>query len=216
MDKAEISTAKKVNKTTETMEVAGLVRSLGLYFEINLLVFCKSEDSDLSLDWPWQVAPALDESSLELLTLPGRRVLVVCEDIPGAAKADARYFGANAFWLVPRETEAGLAAWPLSLESNLLSYSPRGASYEVFENYAVNTVTASIVRGEFLGTWTEESGFLSKDDAVLWERRANLHGIKLINTVLDWNPINMVGKNSSLTGFMPDLLQLLRASLNFR
>lgn len=49
-----------------------------------------------------------------------------------------------------------------------------------------------------------------------WERRSDLDGATLVNTVLPWSPVIIVGEEMALSGLMPDVLIVLQAAMNFR
>ncbi len=68
----------------------------------------------------------------------------------------------------------------------------------------------------FFGTWDLQSG-LDVPQPLLWERRSDLTGVKLVDSVNFVDKISFyMSDNETLTGMMPDLLGLLQDELHFR
>ncbi len=206
----------------------GLLKSLGMFFDISAVVFCIPPDlldSDLdvaterlSSSWnmSWKAA-AVRHS--EIAESPGT-VMVLCErTILSGLSSTPELFRGNTVWVVPEEIlpDSQVQELPLRLDSNLVSYSKiDNSTYEVKETYRINSVTSSVTKYNTLGTWSPNRGFHMESSAALWERRANLSGVTLINSVRHFDGLCSVEANGTVTGFMPDLLGLLQESLLFR
>ena len=81
----------------------------------------------------------------------------------------------------------------------------------LFEEYAIKGKWS---RRNEIGTWSEENGF-EIGAPNIWERRGNLTGIVLYNSILRYWPVTLVVRNEhgdivDSDGFLPQLLFSLR------
>ena len=139
-------------------------------------------------------------------------------------------FASQVVWLVPDAAISGAVAeeLPLNFNSNLLSFSTSSTEdeddevVEISETFTITSVKSRVTRTISFGTWTpmeeEDKGSgLSVPEPVVWERRSDLSGVTLVNTVLDFEyMVNLMPDNVTMTGLMVDVLELLQKSLNIR
>ena len=64
-------------------------------------------------------------------------------------------------------------------------------------------------RTQKVGTWSKGNGLLVPEPQI-YERRKNLTGVTLRNTVIEWNPLVLLAKDSEPTGFMGEIYDLLK------
>ncbi len=174
------------------------------------------------LGYPWQWPVALlevEELSFHLQdAITEGLVLVLCSSeellLSEFEKSD---FGNRIVWLINevQNIETVSSNLPLTLESNLLAFE--------FDNVTENVNISEIYsiksnneRRNHFGYWNTQEG-LAVPEPVIWERRSDLSGVTLINTVLDWKPmIAFDPNNDTITGLFPDILFYIQAHLNFR
>ncbi len=203
-----------------------LVLSLGRFFGIQVLLTCLDSASvswdqvdPLVSSLPWPAAfPATAAELPGLLPVSSGSgpVLVACQSINFSdVRLARRHFESNIVWLIPSTPDNMLAAeeLPLSLNSNLLLYSDGDLQEKAVDIVEVYSVKLLSKRNNF-GTWTPEKGLIVPQPST-WERRKNLTGITLINTVLEWNPMNMLA-NGTTIGLFPEVLSALQQVLSFR
>ncbi len=199
----------------------GLVRSLGLFFDISIVLICVEDDDngplvgDELFQLPWQVILVdVKEITPELSDLA---TLIVCHRVY-FEKVDysRKIFAPNLIWLVPRETISMALALelPLCLESNLLTYSRQGHETIIEEIYLIKTVSSNVMQVNQFGRWSRIRG-LTVTVPNIWERRSNLSEVVITNTLLHWNPVIIWDKNT-IGGFLGDILKTLQSLLKFK
>ena len=82
----------------------------------------------------------------------------------------------------------------------------------LFEEYSIKGKWS---RQNEIGTWSEESGFEIGAQSNVWDRRGNLTGIVLYNSILRYWPVTLVVRNEQgdivdSDGFLPQVLFSLR------
>ncbi len=213
----------------------GLVLSLAAFFQVNFLMLCRSEEDDpalaearslISRDFrgkyiqasvKFEEVAAVLESD-EFSKLP---VMIVCQDADFSTlpkPVSPSLFRKEHIWLLEDSAilENQLQNLPLSLKSNFLTFCSSEASFEVTETFKINSIKSHILKENYFGNWTFEGG-LTVPNPRLWERRSDLSGVELLNTVKNFKFVNNLDTdNLTATGMMPDVLHLLQASLNFR
>ena len=88
--------------------------------------------------------------------------------------------------------------------------TPDGST-RIFEEY---TVKGKWMKQNEIGTWSNHSGIRIHTPNI-WDRRGNLTGITLYNTILNYWPVTMVVKNEegvvvASDGYLPQILFNLR------
>ncbi len=214
-----------VPKPAEQTMDPGLVKSLGHFFGIHVLLACLDLDGGvpwlqgdhLSVNFPWQMThlpPEVISSSGSYL-LHGGKVLVACQDVNfSTLQLNKGELGADVVWLAPSTPDTMSAAeqLPLNLNSNLLLYTDGGhQNVSISEAYAVK----SHFRTKSFGTWSRNGG-LAVPEPAKWERRKDLTGIVLVDSMLEWVPMNFWESDERASGFFPDILFELQDTLNFR
>ena len=225
----------------------GLVRSLGVFFEIQMLLLCFTPDEEASLmeeellrnavSWKLLLVGGQGEAVERLgedMRSPSHHgvTMVACGNA-NFSRNDVRtadVFASQVVWLVPDAAISGAVAeeLPLNFNSNLLSFSTSSTEgeddevVEISETFTITSVKSRVTRTISFGTWTpmeeeDKGGGLSVPEPVVWERRSDLSGVTLVNTVLDFEyMVNLMTDNVTMTGLMVDVLELLQKSLNFR
>ncbi len=205
-----------------------LVGALAAFFRVDTVALCFfSGDGDgrypswisnsSALD-PFFTVQVSDHQILkEKLLVQESRLLMACDD-PIFLDLSSELFGPNIVWLLPESEIINSDLLPLTLRSTLLTFSTTNKSDEVkiTETFAINTVKSSVVKNIFFGTWDLQSG-LDVPQPLLWERRSDLTGVTLVDSVNFVDKISFyMSDNETLTGMMPELLGLLQDELHFR
>ncbi len=103
----------------------------------------------------------------------------------------------------------------LSLDSRVYLYTELSNSISLEETYAIKN--GPLVTNQ-VGVWTAKSG-LQIDTPQIWERRGDLRGVALIDSLLEFKPLAEYiyhGKNLiGATGLFVDVLKALSERLNF-
>ncbi len=88
---------------------------------------------------------------------------------------------------------------------------PFRSSISVHEHYSAR---GGIPIKGFFGRW---SGLLGLDipTRARWERRSDLGGAELVATAEVWRPLNSFDERGGTVGLMADVMDVLRAELNF-
>ncbi len=203
----------------------GLVRSLGHFFGIQMLLVCFDGGGTLAwvrdeiaagIPWPVKLLHPRDLARIRDHS-QNATVLVACQDLDFlGAQLSEGHFAPDVIWLAPASEDNIVASeqLPLSLYSNVLLYS-EGAEHE--ENITVTevySIKSHHRRNNSFAQWTK-SGLVVPEPAT-WNRRSNLTGITLVSTVLEWNPFSIMRPNGTITGFFPEILNALQDMLNFR
>ncbi len=120
-------------------------------------------------------------------------------------------------WLTEFPGMELIARLPLRLDSNLITLSGSGDNVSLTEWFRIKDGETQHVP---LGTWSPQTG-LVVPHPVKWQRRGDLRGAELIDSVLlgYWPPICIVRlrQDSSVEtrGFLPEALDVLSSRLNF-
>ena len=209
------------------MALTAMVASLGSFFQIHVMLVCLGsgltplwdEVDVLAYPWQWHLAllETRDLSSQIHASIKEGPVMVICsgEELEAGewTKTD---FGSRFVWLVEenQEIEGVSSKLPLTLESNLLAFAvdDMSANISISELYSIKSSTK---RKTYFGYWNLQEG-LVVPEPVIWERRSDLSGVTLINTVLEWQPLITLGSNNDTSGFFPDILSYIQAHLNYR
>ncbi len=198
------------------------VVSVGHFFSIHALLLCLQEEIDASWNngdqvttFPWQIG--IFNQTLGVREL-SQRVLVACDEVD-LSQVDRRDFGENTIWLVSSKMDVKeIKNLPLTLNSNLLMYYYKGENgrKDTLLISEVYSIKDEILVTNVFGHWSTSEG-LTVPEPMIWERRRNLQGAKLVNMVMHWNPITILERdNNTHTGFFGELLSELQEALNFR
>ena len=210
----------------------GLIYALISFFQIDTLITCPDPDQDplaRSFQDYWQAWPVdhlvqPSRQNTQIVDLiarhssPGRtreNILVLCPFSLGNISGVGFMFSKNIFWLAIDEGDlTNLKNLPLTLESNLLLYSMRvDGSISLREAYLVKS---QVLKENHFGTWSESEG-LSVTQEERWERRADLTGVTLVNTVSKWPGMMDPSPDKKTTGgLFGHIMTSLQACLNFR
>ncbi len=93
---------------------------------------------------------------------------------------------------------------------NDLFRDPFRSSISVYEHYSAR---GNPIKG-FFGRWSGLSG-LDVPTRARWERRSDLGGAGLVATAEEWRPLNSFDEGGGPVGLMADVMDILRAELNF-
>ncbi len=104
----------------------------------------------------------------------------------------------------------------MRLDSFFFSYSSlESDSVKIYEFYTVKK--GPLIKITY-GTWHENTSQLDVPQPFMWQRRSNLQGVELIDTVLEWKPFLVLDPNGGVfnaTGISIDLMKHLQKALNF-
>ncbi len=146
------------------------------------------------------------ESAANAASGEGDKALIYCElDQPLNLLMQAFGLKSNSVWLIPNTEEVSP---DLRLDSNWVTFT--AAEDDDLSNNVTLVEWYRLKGGKpmssNLGTWSELSG-LESDGGDTWERRSNLRGAALVNTVLPWEPFTIlpVEEEEEIDGFMPDV-----------
>jgi hypothetical protein len=130
------------------------------------------------------------------------------------SKKDRRFF-TGITYIVQNDPSLRLT---LRLDTNMFSFESEGAAegFLMYEHYGIkggDTITRMI------GKWSREVG-LTVHNPVIWERRSDLFGTILTNSIVDYEGVaqikyNSQGKIVGTTGCLSDILDVLIDYLNF-
>ena len=217
-----------------------LVRDLLLYLNLHTVLVCWSaEDTDIprfitfpSELWEEEIYFSfvfIDQDvpvSLPMSLSQEEKLLVVVGAGKGNSSCHEKLLpllglGSNVHWLLTGIDPLTNIPKELRLDSNWYTIHDMFGthnSYRVKEQYRVkqgNVITSD------LGSWTQEDGLI----VVIpnkWERRSDLNGALLVNTVLNYDPLSILEKDRMVNkdrmdydGFMADLFFFLKDRLNF-
>ena len=87
---------------------------------------------------------------------------------------------------------------------------PFRSSISVHEHYSAKGIP---IKG-FFGRWSGLSG-LDIPTRARWERRSDLGGAGFVATAEEWRPLNSFDEGGGTVGLMADVMDILRAELNF-
>ncbi len=198
-----------------------LVRSFINLFRITAVFFCLDSDDDdstraltqsLAIGSTVGYSFHTKEHLVPLLLnqdkdkVPGLK-LVVCNTME---KGNPMIFLPEIVWLFSdHELSPDL---PLRLDSNVYTLSEGGQ--HMLEWYRIKA--GPYIKQVFATMEDASDGevVVSEVDHV-WERRLNLMGTPIINTILEWNPFMVIQKGQPPTGMGQDVLLLLQTKLNF-
>ncbi len=201
------------------------VRAMSLAFQSDVAVICLDgdvdEDSfrhDLIALWIGRPSPeavraipfpgpgaAVPERSAE----EGESVVVFCQDrwltdllLPSLG------LGADTVWLVP-ERGGEDAPEALRLDSNWIDLRQSEEEGGGADPAVVLTELYRINRGgvlsAHLGTWSRAGGVRIPQESK-WERRRDLAGTTIVNTVNTWHPFTLITEDEKdIYGFLPDV-----------
>ncbi len=217
-----------------------LVRDLLLYLNLHTVLVCWSaEDTDIprfitfpSELWEEEIYFSfvfIDQDvpvSLPMSLSQEEKLLVVVGAGKGNSSCHEKLLpllglGSNVHWLLTGIDPLTNIPKELRLDSNWYTIHDMFGthnSYRVKEQYRVkqgNVITSD------LGSWTQEDG-LKVVIPNKWERRSDLNGALLVNTVLNYDPLSILEKDRMVNkdrmdydGFMADLFFFLKDRLNF-
>ncbi len=142
-------------------------------------------------------------------------LLLFCQE--EAELRDTFGFGASVVWLHPEveeEDEEEAAPRELRLDSNWITFKEgEGNRVQLREHFRVKGGRSM---GAVLGSWTHQSGGLVvRRSPEVWERRSDLGGAVLTNTVLSWFPLSDLGPDGTQDGMLAEAFRYLQRSLNF-
>ncbi len=120
-------------------------------------------------------------------------------------------FGKDTVWFTADSDVVD--ALPLSLTSNVVTFNKESEdTLALHERYRVK----GRPRSTFLGRWNVGGGGgLAVARPAMWERRSNLSGVTLRNTLLEWNTLTNVVEGEDPSGFMADVLRVLQLATHF-
>ncbi len=225
-----------------SLPAAAFLRAFLHLANVQRTTICLGEGGGDDASAAWSMAVAASElrdhkfgflSSVEdVVSLDNRpseeeTLLILCRDFQWGKRYPKWAFQNNVVWLVQQEEEdlhlasgvEGEIGWEehLRLDSRFFtySYSKKNGSIHLKERYRVKR--GAIVTKDF-GHWEPDTRSLNVTEPSLWERRTDLGGVELVDTVLEWKPFVILdaGGNFSLTsGAMVEFMWALQASLNF-
>ena len=209
------------------METVGLTLSLAGLYQATTLLFCLQTDLEVLKKATESAALAgLKFGTAEWSEMPevvgnldsdSKPSLVFCEegvDFAGL-RWKARNFDGNVAWLVPQSVLDGmdLMALPLRLDSQLMGFRRNESGDYLFSEYY--GVKGKPFSDQNFGSWSSTTSELDISEPAKWERRSNLQAAELVNTVLPWRPMIDVLEDGRTVGLLPDVLGMLKKSLNF-
>ena len=214
---------------------AGLIANLGAFFGVKIVLLCLSGDLDQGNFLDEKSEEVFFSSSSQLLLVEQEEVfaaigrvsehgvtLVVCSRVNFTSQdVGGEIFGPDIIWLVSEESVnmEELSKLMLNLDSNLLVQSvlcPVCGSQTVVlhETYSIRTLNSNVVKRNYFGQWESKNGLLI-DQPNVWERRANMSGSTLVNSVLSWPPFFTIEDNE-VSGLMQDVMEQLNEVFQFR
>ncbi len=121
-------------------------------------------------------------------------------------------FQKDVFWLLSRRDSASdQLPDSLNLNSNFFSTYQEGDVIVLNEWYRLQ----GTLHEQFVGTWDAKTG-LNVPTPAIWDRRGNLHGIRLRVATMPRRPSFVIPrKGSRYEGFIPSIMSVLENALNF-
>ncbi len=198
----------------------GLVSSLIVHLNIELMVTCSSESNhlthEINLEWP-VFHQVVDESDVTpaIANAKTRLSLILCPSANiSQISTESAAFDKNVFWLFNERDKLMKSNWPsqpLSFLSNVLVATelPDG-DFILHEHYAVK----NICKKAYFGMWTQSDGLTL--DSHLVERRKDLTGVNLVVTVKKFPKMLLIESESEISGLFGEVLTYIQKELNFR
>ena len=242
-----LSESKGLSSTRHQFKMHDLpipfVQNFVTLMEVNLVTFCLHSDlydeADEYADFLGRLAGSLSRQAnfvtashvLDQRPVTGQTTLVVCQKLDKTLDyRERRAFDKSVAWLLSDETSDGTGFSGLRLDSRVFTYTFVNSSHNIILNELFRVKDGPIKR-QFYGKWTTEDsihqeeeeeeageGSLKVPQLAMWERRTDLSGVILVDTVLEWKPFLILDNNGNFaltTGAMADFLKALQSSLNF-
>jgi len=160
----------------------GLIFNLAAFYKVNRVTFCQNEDllMERSLSFfremplALSIGPNFEHQHKTLLANCAGKVQFKLND--------------QAIWL--EESDESLASLPLRLDSNVLVAERYGnQSISIREFYAIKGLGPF---SHLLATYDEDKDVLHVPQPCKWDRRRNLRGVNLVNSLLPWKPMVII------------------------
>ncbi len=159
------------------------------------------------------------EDIVKSLNWPSKEetMLIICPTFEWSKSYPEWSYEKNVAWLTPDDPLRDNDEWSdnLRLDSRFFTYSAQQDDIKVQELYRIKK--GPILRQDY-GVWNETENALSVPEPALWERRTNLQGAEIVDSILEWKPFIIMdpeGDFARTTGIHVDMLTELQRALNF-
>lgn len=201
-----------------------LVRGLVSALHLRLVVFClpagdfRPEPDDPGVPRAFSSAAGVLEG-LAAGAVPHGALVVCPGPVDWALEGwdSDRTFRRDVHWLFLGRADAEeVAGKALRLDSNVYLYSAAGEGGGGGVLREVFRVRGGPAVFQRLGTFGAAGAGLAVADTNVWQRRTDLGGVAVRNSVVMWRPITYLGEDEAPTGgLMPEVLASLADTLNF-